>query len=141
MQQAKIMLAVGVLLATTSTTLALDAGPLQLQSEEPAAEVTVHNFEFQDQESGASVTTIEAGETVRWTWQTGCHTVTEGVRDAENEPLTSPTFDTGEQCAQFDDDGNALTTFETTFEEPGVYKYFCKPHPQMEGLVVVTEAP
>lgn len=141
MRQAKLMLAVGVLLATGSTALALDAGGLGLQAEEPDATVVVQNFAFQDEETGTPVTTIEVGETVRWTWEGGCHSVTEGVRDGSGGTLTTPAFDSELRCAQFDEDGDALTTMEATFDEPGVFSYFCKPHPKMQGIVVVTGGP
>lgn len=138
MKQTKVMLAVGVVLATASTALALDADTLSLTAEEPDATVVVRNFEFEDAASGGPVTIVEAGDTVRWVWEGGCHSVTEGVRGPYGNPATPAAWDSGVQCATFDDDGDPLTTFEVTFEQPGVHKYFCQPHAQMEGLVVVT---
>lgn len=137
MKQSEVMMAVGVLLATASTALALDADTLSLETDAADATVTVSNFEFADQDTETPVTVVETGDTVEWVWETGCHSVTEGIR-AGNEPATPASFDSQVQCAQFDDDGEALTAFSVTFDEPGVYAYFCKPHPQMEGTVVVT---
>lgn len=133
MRQAKVMLTVGVLLAAASTALALDADALGIESE-PAATVHVQNFEFEDQETDSPVTTIEAGQTVKWVWQSGCHSVTHSVRGEEATPSA---FDSGVQCTAFEG-GQPVTTFEVTFEEPGVYEYHCQPHVSMEGTVVVT---
>lgn len=138
MQQTKVMLAVGVVLATASTALALDADTLGVRDEEPDATVVVKNFEFEDQDTETPVTIVEAGDTVRWIWESGCHSVTEGVRGPGNQPAAPAVWDSGVLCAQFDDDGDVLATFEVTFEEPGVHTYFCQPHAQMEGIVVVT---
>jgi len=136
-RQPKVMLAVGVLLASASTALALDADQLGLETQDVDATVVVQNFEFTDQATDGPVTVVEPGDTVRWVWEGGCHSVTEGVRGPDSDPATDSAFDSEVRCAQFDEDGDALTTFEVTFDEPGVYTYFCRPHPQMEGVVVV----
>lgn len=133
MRQAKVMLTVGVLLATASTALALDADSLGLQSEEPEATVTVRNFEFVDEDTGTPLTVVEAGDTVRWVWKGGCHSVTQGLRGQAIQGA----FDSQVQCTTYDN-GEPATTFEVTFEEPGTYDYHCQPHAQMEGVVVVT---
>lgn len=135
MRQAKVMVTVGVLLAAASTALALDADALVFDTSEADATVHVQNFEFEDQETDRPITIIEAGETVEWVWQSGCHSVTEGVRGDDATPRF---FDSGVVCATFDEDGNPATTFQHTFTEPGVYKYHCQPHFQMEATVVVT---
>lgn len=137
MNQTKVMLAVGVLLATASTALALDADTLGLRTDDADATVVVQNFEFADQDSQTPVTVVEVGDTVEWVWESGCHSVTQGVRGADNQPATPSSFDSQVQCTQFDDDGDPITTFTVTFDEPGVFEYFCQPHPQMQGMVVV----
>lgn len=137
MKQSKVMMAVGVLLATASTALALDVDTLSLETDAADATVVVRNFEFADQDTDTPVTVVETGDTVEWVWESGCHSVTEGVR-AGHEPATPAAFDSQVQCAQFDDGGEALTTYSVTFDEPGVYTYFCRPHAQMQGTVVVT---
>ncbi|MCP1716220.1 glucose/arabinose dehydrogenase/plastocyanin [Methanocalculus alkaliphilus] len=80
-------------------------------------DIRIENFAFQPQSI-----TIEAGTTVIWTNSDPVdHTVTstEGIFD-------SGLFGKGEE-------------FEYTFNEPGTYPYFCIPHPQMTGEVIVLE--
>ncbi len=64
---------------------------------------------------------VEVGTTVTWTNHDGVgHTVTsEGGGE-----LQSPLLDRNE-------------TFSHTFDEPGLYRYYCEPHPSMQGLVTV----
>jgi len=74
--------------------------------------------------------TVPAGTTVRWTNEdTVAHTVTSGVSDG------SSGSDDGRFDSGFLDQGG---TFTFTFDEPGVYPYFCIPHPWMRGSVTVT---
>ena len=74
--------------------------------------------------------TVVAGTTVRWTNEDAiAHTVTSGVSDG-----SSGTPD-GRFDSPFLDQGDAFTF---TFDEPGTYPYFCKPHPWMRGTVTVT---
>lgn len=150
MRQTTLLLVIGLVLAGGAAALTLDARleatpqdrtaetvdagsqmPTAPSLDEADATVTVRDFEFEDEATGTPVTRIEAGETVRWTWTEGCHSVTEGIRG-----VGSSMFDSKETCAVFED-GDPQTTFEVTFDEPGVYTYHCQPHLQMEGLVVV----
>ena len=74
--------------------------------------------------------TVDAGTTVIWEWAgSDTHTVTHEVDDDEE-----PEFDSG----NIDGDGE---TWEFTFEEGGVYLYYCVPHRTLEqkGAVVVEE--
>lgn len=99
-----------------------------------------------DQKFDPEELTITAGDTVTWTNDSSqSHTVTayqDGIpeggeyfasggassEDAAREQLEEGLIDAGE-------------TFETTFEEPGTYAYFCIPHEAqgMIGTIVVEE--
>src|SRR4030095_10741574 len=67
---------------------------------------------------------IAAGDTVRWTWAEGGHSVTSG----------DPCIVDGQYCSPDDlncDQGilsDQGTVYEHTFTEPGVYSYFCHAH-------------
>ena len=73
--------------------------------------------------------TIAVGQTIRWTnMDDVAHTVTSGVSDGLSATADG-LFDSGfmEKDA----------TFIHTFEEAGVFPYYCIPHPWMRGTVVV----
>jgi plastocyanin len=140
MRQATFVLVGALVLAGVSTVLSLRA-EAQPAPEAPAgssadAVVTVDNFQFEDQDTGTPVTHVDVGDTVRWVWTGGCHSVTDGVRSPYGQPIGPSAFDSGVQCTDYEE-GEPVTTFSVTFDEPGVYKYYCKPHVQMEGLVIV----
>jgi plastocyanin/N-acetylneuraminic acid mutarotase len=67
---------------------------------------------------------ISVGDTVRWTWAAGGHSVTSGPPCSVDSQFCSP------------DDTNCIagvlsgqgTVYEHTFTEPGVYSYFCHAH-------------
>lgn len=73
--------------------------------------------------------TVEPGTTVRWVHTHEVfHTVTS--TDSQDEKQPNGMFD-----ESMSSEGD---TFEYTFEEPGTYHYFCKPHSGfMEGTVHV----
>ncbi len=74
--------------------------------------------------------TVDAGTTITWEWVGDAgHSVTHEVDDDEEE-----VFDSGNITG----DGE---TFEFTFEEGGVYLYYCIPHrgQEQKGVVVVEE--
>lgn len=78
---------------------------------------------------------VTAGDTVTWTNQDAqAHTVTERIATETavnaNIPAT-PLFD-----EQLDANGGTATV---TFDEVGTYHYRCRPHPAMEGVVVVVD--
>ena len=82
-------------------------------------EVVIRNFAF-----SAPTITIDRGETVRWRNTTGTfHTVTPDGHQAFAARQTST-------------QGQA---FETRFDTPGRYRYFCEPHRSlgMTGEIVV----
>jgi plastocyanin len=84
-------------------------------------EVQVENFQF-----SPPVVNINPGDTVRWTWSDGGHSVTSGANCTANGR-----FDTGIKGAGF--------TTSMTFDQPGQIPYFCSPHCSiaMTGLVKV----
>jgi len=87
---------------------------------EPAAEVDIGGFSF-----APEVIEIQVGDTVRWTnGDETRHTVTAG---ADAEP-------TGAFHLAFADRGDSAAL---AFTEPGEYRYFCTPHPFMQGTVTV----
>jgi plastocyanin len=71
--------------------------------------------------------TIKKGTTVTWiNMDWAVHTVESGTHD---EPLEL--FDSGSL--------GHMAVFSYTFNEPGIYKYHCDPHPWMEGVIIVEE--
>lgn len=74
---------------------------------------------------GPAAVAVAPGTDVRWTWngRGGAHDVVE----------LNERFDSGKPV---DDESE---TFEVTFDEPGVFKYFCTPHrsQHMKGVVFV----
>ena len=81
---------------------------------------------FVDEASGTSTTTITAGDSVTWVWQSSGHSTT---RNQSPE-----TWDSGVQFTPF--------TFTHPFMVPGTYRYHCTPHQVfgMVGTVVVLPA-
>ncbi len=81
---------------------------------------------FVDQQSGTSTTTIRVGDTVRWTWVGGDHSVTSGACcTGDGRFNDGPTSQTGH-------------TFSRTFTSAGNVPYFCVVHGNaMTGMVVV----
>ncbi len=87
--------------------------------ETPAAgvtEVKLDGFAF----APANIV-IDAGTTVTWTnYDNVAHTVTSD----QGDELKSGLFGQNQ-------------TFRNTFDTPGEYRYYCEPHPNMQGLVTV----
>ena len=81
--------------------------------------------------------TIEVGDTVRWVWSIGFHTVTSGT--GAGDPSVGAFFDSPLN--------NTTPQVEFTFTEAGTVPYFCRPHEivDMKGTIVVedviTDAP
>ena len=107
-----------------------------------SADVQVVGFNFIDQASGASATTVTAGETVAWTWALDhCHSVTfepggpTGTSGSEGfMPEGQP------ELVRMNGDGN--DTFTLTFPSPGEFSYVCVHHGSvgMTGTVTVEPA-
>ena len=87
---------------------------------ESVVEVDIAGFGFEP-----AAVEIEIGDTVRWVnGDATRHTVTAGA-DAEPSGAFELTFDDrGRTAAQ-------------AFSEAGTYRYFCTPHPFMQGTVTV----
>jgi plastocyanin len=84
------------------------------------ASVSVIDFEFRMKE-----VTVGVGETVTWTFDAAGHTTTSDRGQPESWNSSSQTNPTG-------------TSFQHTFENPGRYSYYCRPHQAfMKGTVVV----
>lgn len=72
--------------------------------------------------------TIAAGDSVRWVWESGTHTVTEGPGCLPEEPVFNATLDP------------AHPTFTYGFPDVGTVDYFCVPHcafQDMRGVIRV----
>ena len=81
----------------------------------PTVQATISSFVFRP-----DPIVVEAGQSIRWTnLDPAVHTVT-----ADDLSFTSPILSQGE-------------TFTLTLMQPGTYGYFCEPHPQMAGTIVV----
>jgi len=93
--------------------------PTQPTVDGDVTEVVLRNFAF-----SAPTVTIDRGTTVRWRNSTGTfHTVTPDGHQAFAARQTS----------------TQGQTFETRFDTPGRYRYFCEPHRSlgMTGEIVV----
>lgn len=77
--------------------------------------------------------TIEEGDTVKWVWSSGLHTVTSGTNPSDTE--AGSLFDAPLSLSN--------PTFSYVFENAGVFPYHCIPHwssYNMIGEVTVTQA-
>jgi plastocyanin len=110
-------------------------GPDDLQGS-AAVDATVLSS---DEGAGQNVFTpavvwVEQGATVTWTIAEGSHSATAYHPDYDKSQRVP------EDASPFDSETlTAGNTFEHTFETPGVYNYYCRPHEGlgMVGLVVV----
>ena len=90
-------------------------------------EIKVRNFEFVPRD-----TTIPVGESVKWSWESGTHTTTNGT--GSNDPnaglLWNSTISFSNQ------------TFTYQFNEEGFFPYFCVPH-ELSGMTgsITVQAP
>ncbi len=102
------------------------------------ANVTIANLSFTDSASGTSTTTIQAGDTVTWTWNSGAvaHSTCSGPTCSipTSPPNTTDPWGSGIFPTPH--------TFSHVFNTPGTYTYECEVHPaQMTGTIVVQAAP
>lgn len=88
--------------------------------------VKVRNFAFDP-----DTVTVQTGDVVRWEWESGDHTVTNGADFGD--PALGDLFD------EVIDSANP--SFEYTFDTVGNYPYLCRPHffAGMVGLVRVED--
>jgi plastocyanin len=79
---------------------------------------------------------IKVGDTVRWTWASGGHSVTSGDSCIVDEEFCSPNDTNCDQGVL----SNGGTVYEHTFNQAGSYSYFCFVHCGfgMTGVVNVT---
>jgi len=99
---------------------AIMAGVIAVMTVAPACAETVQleikEYMFQPQDL-----TLPVGSVVVWTNHDQVpHTIAETTKK-----FRSAALDTGE-------------SFQVTFKDPGVYRYFCTLHPQMVGKITVT---
>src|SRR5260370_2252157 len=94
--------------------------------------VNTGNIFFTDVSSNTSnpaITTINVGDTVEWDWVNGTYTVASGTC-AGSSCSPDGLWDSGEFLFPH--------TFSRTFNAPGTFTYYCKPHlVEMQGTVIV----
>lgn len=73
---------------------------------------------------------VLVGETVLWRWISGSHTITNGT--SSTDPQVGTLFDTPSTMS--------APEFPFTFNSPGTFPFFCRPHEgfNMKGVVVVS---
>lgn len=81
---------------------------------------------------------IEAGTTVRFENVSGSHATTAYHPENDDKPLRIPEAATAWDSGIYTDSGE---TYEHTFDEEGVYDYYCPPHEMlgMVGRIIVGE--
>jgi plastocyanin len=85
---------------------------------------------FVDDQSHTSTTTINVGDTVTWTWDTGFHSTSSGT--CNGGCSKDGIWDSGAMSAP--------ATFSHTFNTAGNFPYFCEIHGAiMTGMVVVQQ--
>lgn len=78
---------------------------------------------------------IQTGETVEWVWDSSDHTVTSG-NGTPDGLFCSPN---NQNCATAPA-SNTGATYQRKFDEPGIFKYYCRIHgSSMSGVVNVYE--
>lgn len=75
----------------------------------------IHDVVQTGQDFDPPLVVIQPGDTVRWTWTIGIHTVTSGS-NCDPDGLFDAPLDTGHR------------TFSFTFPTAGTFDYFCVPH-------------
>ena len=110
---------VGLFVTAAATACSVREAPTQATGDGDVTEVVISDFAF----SAASIT-IDRGQTVRWRNATrNFHTVTPDGHEvfAQRETITEG------------------QTFESRFDTPGRYRYYCEPHRGlgMTGEIIV----
>ena len=89
-------------------------------------------------QGGVCDTEIDAGDTVIWDFSTAGlpHTTTECGASCD-DPTDTPLWDSGVLNS-----GSKDPFFERTFDDPGIYLYFCEVHPSIQrGRIIVAGEP
>ena len=94
--------------------------PVDVSNAEMTDKVTIKGFEF-----GPQAIEVKVGTTVTWTNEDSVEHNVETYEGAPEE-IKGKLLKQGE-------------SYSYTFEKAGTYNYFCNPHPNMMGAVVVTE--
>ena len=68
--------------------------------------------------------TIAVGDTVRWVWGSGGHSVVSGTNGSANNKFCSPS-NTGCDSPPLSNSG---ATYEHTFTQAGTFPYYCSVH-------------
>lgn len=101
--------------------------------------VQLLGFRFVDTETGTSTTNVAAGQSVTWTWEAFCHSVTFDGFGTFGGDVDSPVFnlDFEDELVKPDSDNR---TFTLTFDQPGTYSYVCVHHDSvgMTGTIEVS---
>jgi len=82
--------------------------------------VTISNFAFTDAVSNNSITVINAGDKVQWSWSAGTHSTTSGTCSGPGSCTPSGTWDSTVLSAP--------NTFSFTFNNDGSFPYYCQIH-------------
>lgn len=95
-------------------------------------DVSVENFRFDADANNSTLidtVTINMGDTVRWVWVEGDHTVTSG--EGSSSPDAGNLFDVPSNSSN--------RCFPFTYNETGTFPYFCRPHEllDMKGIITV----
>ena len=126
------MLAVACSSSTTSTpspapagSASPDGGATTEETDAAAASGATHTVSVSNFAYEPATLKIAVGDTVRWVWSDGTHTVTEG----KDCTAKAGGFDSARHTAAF--------TYEHTFDVAGTFDYFCdyREHCTMMGQV------
>jgi plastocyanin len=109
----------GGILALASTAMLACVGALPLSAVADTVEVVIAEYKYDPAELK-----IKVGTTVRWT--NSEKRVSHSILFTGEGGFESDRFFPGE-------------SWERTFDKPGSYPYSCGPHPEMRGLIEVTE--
>ena len=94
-------------------------------------EVTLEgiSFQYEGVQNMDIELAIDPGDTIRWLWVDGFHNVVSGFPESG---------DAGELFFSGPPTGVSGSTFEFTFNEPGVYGYHCHPHEALGMISSIT---
>jgi plastocyanin len=109
----------GSILALASTAVLACAGALSLPAGADTVDVAIAEYKYDPAELK-----IKVGTTVRWT--NNEKRVSHSILFTGEGGFESERFFPGE-------------SWERTFDKPGSYPFSCGPHPEMKGLIEVTE--